>query len=303
MSIIATKMDGLATASAQSNGMAVTTGRQASRPYALGYSDSEFRRLERQAEFFRDLTEDVLRRAGLTPGMHVLDVGCGVGDVSMLAATLVGPIGSVLGIDRSSESLDVARRRVAAAGHASVHFQAVELDRFSPEQKFDAIVGRFVLSYQPDPAATLRRLRRHLRGGGIIAFQEMSAPLARSVPDGPQFEQCTDWILTAFARAGCELDMGGKLFATFLAAGLPMPQMIAAARVEGGPHSHVYDYIADVLRSLLPVVEQAGIATAADVAIDGVADRLRKEAVAQDACIMLPPLIGAWAQLPASGHC
>src|SRR5215471_14941118 len=145
MSTIATKTDGVATASAQSNGMAATTSRQGSRPYALGYSDSEFRRLERQAEFFRDLTEDVLRRAGLAPGMHVLDVGCGVGDVSLLAATLVGPSGAVLGIDRSAKSVDVARRRAAAAGQVSVHFEAVELDAFSPKQKFDAVIGRLVL--------------------------------------------------------------------------------------------------------------------------------------------------------------
>jgi len=279
----------------KSNGMAATTTRQASRPYALGYSDNEFRRLERQAVFFRDLTEDMLRRAG----MHVLDVGCGVGDVAMLAATMVGAAGSVLAIDRSSESLDVARRRAAVAGQTSVRFQAVELDAFSPEQKFDAVIGRLVLMYQPDPAATLRRLCRHLRSGGIIAFQEMAAPLARSVPDGPHYRQCADWILTAFARAGCEIDMGGKLFATFLAAGLPVPQMIAAARVEGGLHSPVYDYLTGVLDSLLPVLEHVGIATAADVEIDTMAHRLREEAVAQCACIMLPPLIGAWVQMPA----
>jgi SAM-dependent methyltransferase len=274
---------------------ATTKNAPGSRSYALGYSDDEFRRLERQAAFFRDLTEDVLRRAGLAPGMHVLDVGCGVGDVSMLAATLVGPTGSVLGIDRSVESLDIARRRAAAAGQASVRFEAVELDLFTTDKTFDAVIGRLVLMYQPDPAATLRRLRRHLRGGGIIAFQEIAMPLARSVPDEPH----QDWILTAFARAGCELDMGGKLFATFVAAGLPMPQMIAAARVEGGPHSPVCDYLASVLRSLLPVLEHAGIATGRDVEIDDIVERLRNEAVAQDACIMPPPLVGAWVQLPA----
>ena len=67
-----------------------TTNRQAPSLYPLGYSETEFKRLERQGAFLRDLTEDVLRRAGLAAGMHVLDVGCGVGDVSLLAATLVG---------------------------------------------------------------------------------------------------------------------------------------------------------------------------------------------------------------------
>jgi ubiquinone/menaquinone biosynthesis C-methylase UbiE len=179
---------------------AATTNRAALRPYALGYSASELVRLERQGTLLRDLTEDVLRRAGLVPGMHVLDLGCGVGDVSMLAASLVGPTGSVLGIDRSADSLEVARRRAAAAGQASVRFEAAELDAFSAKQTFDAVIGRLVLSYLPDPAFMLRRLRRHVRPGGIIAFLEMATPLARSLPEGPHYRQCMDWILAAFAR-------------------------------------------------------------------------------------------------------
>jgi hypothetical protein len=58
-------------------------------------------------------------------------------------------------------------------------------------------------------------------------------------------------------------------------------------------------YCADVLRSVLPVLEGAGVANAAEVEIDGMAERLRKEAVAQNACIMPPPLARAWTQLPA----
>src|SRR5262249_16622770 len=61
-----------------------------------------------------------------------------------------------------------------------------------------------------------------------------------------------------------------------------------------------YDYLADVLRSLLPMAERTGVATAAEVDIDTMAERLRREAVANDACIMLPPLIGALTQLPSA---
>jgi len=107
----------------------------------LGYTEPEFTRLEQQAAFFGDLTGDVLRRAGVGPGMHVLDVGCGVGDVSLLAGRLVGPNGSVMGIDRSAEAVDIARRRAAAAGQASVCFRAVEIDSFSPQREFDAVIG------------------------------------------------------------------------------------------------------------------------------------------------------------------
>lgn len=269
------------------------------RPYALGYSEAEFRRLEMQGGFIRDLTENMLRQAGLKPAMRVLDLGCGVGDVSLLAAELVGPSGFVMGIDRSAEAIEVAKQRAAKANrHPWMQFKVADLDNFVPHETFDAVIGRLVLMYLPDPAVTLRRLATHLRPGGVLAFQEMSMPAARSIPEGPRFRQCKNWILDTFERADFEIDMGGKLFATFLAAGLPAPQMIAAGRVEGGPQSQAYEYIAQTLNSLLPAMQREGVATAEEIGIDTVAHRLREEAVARNACIMLPPFVGAWTRMP-----
>src|SRR5271154_6128181 len=79
--------------------------------YALGYTEDEARRWAQQAAFFEELTADVLRRAGIRSGMRVLDLGCGVGDVSLLASRMVGASGAVLGIDRSPTSVETARRR------------------------------------------------------------------------------------------------------------------------------------------------------------------------------------------------
>ncbi|MCP3166439.1 SAM-dependent methyltransferase [Myxococcus qinghaiensis] len=78
--------------------------------YQIGHSDPEMNRLQLQAGVYRPLTEQVLRGAGLRPGMRVLDVGCGVGDVSFIAAELVGPTGEVVGIDSASRPLEWARR-------------------------------------------------------------------------------------------------------------------------------------------------------------------------------------------------
>jgi len=119
--------------------------------------------------------------------------------------------------------------------------------------------------YLPDPAAALRRLAGHLRPGGIVACQEMAMPLARSVPEVPLFRQCRGWIIDTIGRAGFEVDMGGKLLNAFAAAGLGAPQMNAAGLAGGGPHSPIYDYVAGTLRSLLPMAEQTGVATAAEM--------------------------------------
>ncbi len=128
-----------------------------SQDYPLGYSEQEARRLADQAALLEDLTEDVLRRAGLLHGMRVLDVGCGVGDVSLLAARLVGADGNVLGVDKASSSVETARRRVASLGVTNARFEEADLATFETNQEFDAVVGRLVLLYLPDPAIVLRR--------------------------------------------------------------------------------------------------------------------------------------------------
>src|SRR5688572_5393529 len=91
--------------------------------YVLGHSKQELIRLERQARIFAEATEDVLHRAGIRDGMTVLDVGCGVGDVSLAAARMVGPKGRVIGIDRAEEALQTARARAEAAGISWVSFE------------------------------------------------------------------------------------------------------------------------------------------------------------------------------------
>src|SRR5215204_3471385 len=90
--------------------------------YVLGRSSQEYRRLIDQAQFLRPLTERMLRAAGIGPGMHVLDVGCGVGDVSFLTAKLVGSSGSVVGIDLDAEALAFAERRRAERALATASF-------------------------------------------------------------------------------------------------------------------------------------------------------------------------------------
>lgn len=266
--------------------------------YPLGYTEDEARRLAQQAALFDDLTEDVLRRAGIGAGMHVLDLGCGVGDVSLLAARLAGEAGAVLGIDRSASSVEVARMRASALGIRNVQFETAELDAFDTAQTFDAAIGRLVLLYLPDPAATLQRFRSFLRPGGVVAFQEMDMAQISQAPASELFNRVRAWILGAFTAGGAELNMGSKMLAAFLAAGLPRPTMIAASRVECGPDSQGYAYMVATLRSLLPILERAGLVTAEEAAIETLADRLRQDAVANERVTFLPRMVGAWSRLP-----
>lgn len=267
--------------------------------YALGYSDLEFERLELQAALLGDLTDDLLRRAGVTTGMRVLDIGCGVGDVSLAAARLVGPSGSVLGVDRSADSIAIAERRAArSAMHDRMRFETSELQTFDGRTNFDVLVGRFVLMYQPDPADLIRRLHRFVRPGGIVVFQEFAMPMSRSVPEGPLFRQVLQWLLQTFERSGFETDMGSKLPSAFIDAGLTAPTMNLCGLAAYSSEPSVFDYYARTLRSLLPAAERHAIVSAIEADVDTLAERLGAEAASLRACVMPPPLVGAWTRVP-----
>ena len=79
--------------------------------YALGHSEQELQRLSRQGQAFEPFTRQLFEQAGIRPGMRVLDVGCGSGDVAFLAANLAGPSGEVVGVDCEGKAVDWANAR------------------------------------------------------------------------------------------------------------------------------------------------------------------------------------------------
>jgi ubiquinone/menaquinone biosynthesis C-methylase UbiE len=153
--------------------------------YVLGHSDRELERLHRQAQLINPITRHILVEAGLSPGMRVLDVGSGAGDVAFLAAELVGPSGQVVGVDRSSIALARARSRAEEKALGNVTFHDGELSAMVFGQLFDAAIGRYVLCFQPDPVALLRETSRFVRPGGIILFHEADREQMRSFPPTP----------------------------------------------------------------------------------------------------------------------
>jgi ubiquinone/menaquinone biosynthesis C-methylase UbiE len=266
--------------------------------YALGHSDDELDRLVSQARFLGDLTEHVLHLAGIERGMRVLDIGCGAGDVTFLAARLVGETGTVIGIDNASDAIEVARSRASAVGLSNVEFRIVDATTVVLDEPVDAIVGRLILMYFADPAAVLRGLMRSLRPGWTVMFQELDAYAIASEPHCPIYEAAVARIRETLTRAGSDPRAGLKLCSIFQRAGLSTPQMLQMARVEAGADTLLYSQVAAITRTLLPAMERMGVATAADVAIDTLADQLRAEAVERGSVLVFPPLIGAWTRKP-----
>jgi SAM-dependent methyltransferase len=279
----------------------MTSASRAAPVYMLGQSADETRRLILQSAMLAPFTRRFLHNAGITDGMRVLDVGSGAGDVAMLAAELVGPRGSVVGMDRDAGVLAIARERAREAGLDNLSFMQGDIQTVVPGGEFDAVVGRLVLIFTPDPAEALRTLSRQVRPGGIVAFQEwhMTPWSLQSSPPLPLWQQVWHWNVATMRGAGVHLDLGYGLHRAFQAAGLPAPRMEIDAPLIRGDDPGQFEWVANTLRNMLPLTLELDVASAHEIAIDTLAERLREEMLAADAVVRIADLVGAWARTPA----
>lgn len=266
--------------------------------YLWGHPKGEEQRLARLGQLLYPSTKRLFEGAGITTGMKVLDVGSGAGDVALLLAELVGPTGSIVGVDIHAPLLEVARARLHAAGHTHVTFLAGDIREVALDQQFDAVVGRNVLIYVADPAAVLRIGVEHLRPGGIVAFQELESSISEQVIKleaiPPLVKQAAAWVYGGFRKAGAEMQIGSKFPGAFLDAGLPYPQ-IALDSIVGTATDWVgYDFLIDVLRDILPKLHEYGILKEALDAERYVAE-MRSEIVQQRSFAPMFFVAGAWA--------
>jgi SAM-dependent methyltransferase len=277
--------------------MTTTPGEVTSAEYLLGHDREELARLEQQAAALAPHTKMILERAGLGPGMRVLDVGTGVGDVAFIAAELVGPSGTVVGIDRSEVALARARDRAAERGLDNVEFHQGDLQDWRPVKSYDAAVGRLVLLYVDDPVAAVARVASTVRPGGVVAFMEYDMAAVESVPTVPLVDTVRDWICEGFSRTGHDPRLGIRLGAILDAAGLSDAQALALRDYLPPTSPVVPAMAAGVIRSLLPAIEGHGVATADEVDLETLEARIADELRARRAYITPPALVGGLARV------
>lgn len=266
--------------------------------YILGHSQDEIRRLIEQAAILRPITERLLRNAGIESGMRVLDLGCGAGDVSLLAGKLVGASGSVVGIDLNPCILDVARARAQANGFPHIAFTEASVGTFSDARPFDLVVARYVLVHQVDPVAFLRSAASFARPGGVLALHEviMDVPM-HSRPPVPLWQQTADWLLATFRSGTPGCDAAGRLIEHFSNAGLPQPMLFCETPVGGGVDAPHYAWFAELARTLLPRMLQLGIVTAETASINTLESRLRSAVVEARSQVEGPAQVCAWTRV------
>jgi ubiquinone/menaquinone biosynthesis C-methylase UbiE len=263
--------------------------------YALGSTDSEHERLIRQAARLAPCTERFFREAGIGKDQRVLDLGSGVGDVAMLVAKIVGPSGEVVGVERDQRAIARAKARVAKAGLHNVSFIQSDACEVTSKKPFDAVVGRFILMFVPDPVAVLRSLSQLVCPGGIVAFQEPSwAPTFAISTHLPLWSAAASLMCDTFRCSGANPEMGLAIYRIFQKAGLPAPTM--QMEVPLGDDPDFIRWMYDVMCSLRPQIQQLNMSLEKLGDFDTLPERLQAEVAASNGVTSWMAIVGAWAR-------
>jgi ubiquinone/menaquinone biosynthesis C-methylase UbiE len=141
--------------------------------YVVESSTAEYDRLVRVAHTFDEHVQDGCRRAGLRPGDRVVDVGCGPLGALLSLADLVGPTGSVVGLDADAQALEKAAGIVTQRGLSNIQLihgdiNGMVMDAIPGAGSFDLAYCRLLLVHQQDPAATLRQIGQLVKPGASM---------------------------------------------------------------------------------------------------------------------------------------
>lgn len=189
--------------------------------YLLGRTEPEVERLTRQIMTLAPDSTAQLDRIGIEAGEHVLDLGCGPGGVLHLLAERVGKTGSVLGIDRGSQFVELARRFTTDRGLSQVEVR--EGDAYAtglPKRSFDGAHMRLLLVNVPEPERVVREAVSLVRPGGWVASFEADYVPHCFDPPLPAWGRLLE-AYTAHARAqGIDLSVGRRIHRLFRDAGV-----------------------------------------------------------------------------------
>jgi SAM-dependent methyltransferase len=212
----------------------------------------------------------------------------------VLLAGLVGQGGEVVGTDPARIAIDAAEERVRSSSLANVTFRHGDPAAMIFDKPFDAVVGRYVLQFLPDPSAAIARLASHLHPGGVVFFHELDWDGARSSPAVPTYDQVCGWIMRTIEGSGAQIRLGRHLASAFKRAGLSEPTLRLESVIASGPAAiDAIRLVTDLVATQLPNMERMGVVKASEVALPSLTERILSE-VGEDGTLIGRAEVGAW---------
>jgi SAM-dependent methyltransferase len=208
-------------------------------PYVLARDTEGAERLWMLSRVLDRTTRALLQRVGLAAGHRCLDVGCGVGAVTLVIAHAVGHEGLAVGIDADARFLELARCEAAGQGVAAV-FRLGDARALQAETGYDVAYARFLLSHLLDPAQVIGQLVAATRPGGVIVVEDVDFSGHFCYPGNDAFTRYHELYQAVVRGRGADPDLGPRLPGLFEAAGVEGVQfevLLPAFRDGEGKHT------------------------------------------------------------------
>lgn len=266
--------------------------------YVLGSDNIEIARLQKQASLLGEPTGLLLQRGGIRPGMRVLDLGAGPGDVAFQVAKMIGPAGSVVGVEQDFAQIAVAVQRRDRLGLRNVDFRHGDARTFLDEKPFDAVVCRLLLMHLPGVVEVLAHHLRNLRPGGVFIAIEYDASGVRTLPEVELHSRVRKWICAGFGYAHADVLLGMRLPLLFDQAGFRDIGTLGLQEYWPPSSGGAVAYYVGVARALKDAIVKSGVVTEAEMGLDTLEQRLGEALDAANAVWTLPTIVGGWGRRP-----
>jgi SAM-dependent methyltransferase len=261
--------------------------------YVLRGGDDGARRLRLLAEVKWPTTKALLERAGLRRGMRCLDVGCGIGAVTLQMGEWVGPHGQAVGIDLDERCLELARQE-ARGRDLPVSFRVGSASEIPEASVYDLVFGRFVLTHLRRPGQALQGMVEAARPGGVVVVEDIQFAGHFCHPECNAFDRYVAVYQEVVRQKGGDPNIGPRLPGMFMDVGLTDIELeVIQPTYRLGPGKQMASVTMEHIRES---VIGAGLQTAEQV--DGIVAELRSFAVSPRTLMSLPRIFQVCGKRP-----
>lgn len=184
--------------------------------YTLQVGQAGKERLDRLNQIYNPSSKKFLIESGLEPGMHVLEIGAGTGEMAIWLAAQVGPSGTVTIADNSDAQLAIAKQNTQTAGLTNVSFINIAVNDLAHlKQKFDLIYSRWLLMHLSHPLEAMHAMCDALHKGGILVCEDGANEGCFAYPDSPIYLRWLEAWRKRFDYYGKDYNSGLKLYTHF----------------------------------------------------------------------------------------
>lgn len=192
--------------------------------YILNVDAKGKNRLALMGGFLNPQSKDFLNRVGIKPGMKVLEVGCGTGEMTSWLAQQVGKNGLVVALDSSEEQLQHAKQRLVEEQLNQVEFVCHDVHSFDRGERYDLIYSRFVLIHMLKPQDTLKVFQGLLNRGGLVICEELVIDDVFTYPETDLWHRVVQAYKTLSEKNGVDPNYGKRLYSDMMDAGFQIDE-------------------------------------------------------------------------------